>query len=76
MPLLLIADNQGSRDILHPEHDMFVMFKSGATARHLLEITRQEKYRTVDISTFQDIAIWVGGNDAIPRSGHSQDQTS
>ena len=69
MPLLLIADSQGSRDILHPEHDMTVMFKSGATARQLLEITQQVHYRSIDISTFQDIAIWVGGNDAIPRSG-------
>ena len=61
--IALVADSQGRglQDLL-PEVSLF--FRGGARVRDLLSLTRD-----VDLSPFQFLAIWIGGNDAHPRQG-------
>lgn len=64
--LLIITDSQGKRVTDTP--NVTVMCRGGAMAVHLDEILTKGIQETGDISHFDAIAIWVGGNDAIPRS--------
>ena len=60
---LLIADSQGrGMEGLQPGLD--VTFQGGARARNLPGLVTN-----IDLTPFQTIAVWVGGNDAHPRKG-------
>ena len=61
--IALVADSQGrGLQDLFPEVSLF--FRGGARVKDLFSLTRD-----VDLTPFQFLAIWIGGNDAHPRQG-------